>query len=281
METKPFPDLPTDLSLPGQRKSWSWRGLLFGMLGLVVLIWLNNTPPGLLGKADALGYAVCHRIDSRSFHLGERALPLCARCSGMYLGFVTGWVWLGLTRPAAGGFPPRRIMVVLAGLGLLFAIDGLNSYVQLIPGIQGLYPPHNTLRLLTGSGVGLSLAMILFPAFNQTALAAYRAYAGVSNFRQLAGLLLAGMAVNLLVLWENSLVLYPLALISAGGVLFLLSLVYSMIGMMVFKAENRIRHPVQFVLPLAGGLLLALIQIALIDLIRYYLTGTWHGFTLG
>ena len=68
---------------------WPATSLKAGLalaVGLVLLGWLLNTPPGLLGKADAIGYAVCHRIDLRSFHLGERALPLCARCSGMYLG---------------------------------------------------------------------------------------------------------------------------------------------------------------------------------------------------
>src|SRR5450759_1456011 len=56
---------------------------------LVFTGWFINTPPGLLGKADAIGYAVCHRISERSFHIGSIQLPLCARCSGMYLGAVT------------------------------------------------------------------------------------------------------------------------------------------------------------------------------------------------
>ncbi len=69
------------------------RGLIFIAVGLLLVGWLWNTPAGLLGKADALGYAVCHRIDVRSFHLGERQLPLCARCTGMYLGAMLGLVF--------------------------------------------------------------------------------------------------------------------------------------------------------------------------------------------
>jgi hypothetical protein len=30
-------------------------------------LWFFIAPPGLLGKADAVGYAICHRIDERSF----------------------------------------------------------------------------------------------------------------------------------------------------------------------------------------------------------------------
>ena len=37
--------------------------LLAMAFGLVV-IWLINTPPGLLGKTDAIAYAICHRIGS-------------------------------------------------------------------------------------------------------------------------------------------------------------------------------------------------------------------------
>jgi hypothetical protein len=59
----------------------SWRLLIVTAFGLVLLGWLINTPAGLLGKADAIGYAVCHRIDLRSFFIGERQFPLCMRCS--------------------------------------------------------------------------------------------------------------------------------------------------------------------------------------------------------
>ena len=51
---------------------------------LALAAWFYIAPPGLLGKADAVGYAVCHRIDERSFHVFGRQLPLCARCTGEF-----------------------------------------------------------------------------------------------------------------------------------------------------------------------------------------------------
>ncbi len=90
------------------------KGLVILSIGLLLFGWLLNTPPGLLGKADAIGYAVCHRIDLRSFHLGDRQLPLCVRCSGMYLGAMLGLAYQALTRPRAGGFPQRSVWVVYA-----------------------------------------------------------------------------------------------------------------------------------------------------------------------
>ena len=51
------------------RGSLLWKILLVLAAVIIVTVWLAKTPDGLLGKADAIGYAVCHRIDARSFHL--------------------------------------------------------------------------------------------------------------------------------------------------------------------------------------------------------------------
>ncbi len=51
---------------------------------IVFSIWFTIAPPGFLGKADSVGYAICHRIDERSFHVFGRQLPLCARCTGEF-----------------------------------------------------------------------------------------------------------------------------------------------------------------------------------------------------
>jgi uncharacterized membrane protein len=271
----------TPESPPARPRTSRLRWLVIGVLVLVVLGWLNATPGGLLGKADAVGYAVCHRIDTRSFHLGTRQMPLCARCSGMYLGFLTGLAFLGISRPRFGGLPEKRMLIGLGILVLAFAVDGINSYLHLFPNAPGLYEPHNSLRLLTGMGVGLSIAAVLYPAFNQTALTNWLPEPALKSPLQLVFMLLLGLLVSLLLLTENSLILYPLALLSAGGVLVMLSMVYGMLWMMLFKLENRVQHLGQLVLPLAGGLLFSVLQIAVIDLGRYLLTGTWAGFTFG
>jgi uncharacterized membrane protein len=259
----------------------SLRGAVLVVVGLLLTGWLLNTPPGLLGKADAIGYAVCHRIDLRSFHLGERALPLCARCSGMYLGAMLGLIYQAVRWSRRCGMPARPIQVILGIFFLAFAVDGVNSFFSFFPGAPSLYAPNNLMRLLTGSGMGLAIALVLSPAFNQTVWNTQDLRPAMGGMRGFVGLLGLMTLVDLALISQNHVLLYPLALISAAGVLVILTLVYTMIWLMVLRRENTIQQSRQLFFPLVAGFGVALLQIVLLDLVRYALTGTWDGFHLG
>jgi uncharacterized membrane protein len=257
---------------------------VFVAVGLLLLGWLLNTPGGLMGKADAVAYAVCHRIDVRSFHLGDRQLPLCARCTGMYLGAVVGLAYQQVLSKRRGGAPGRAVIILLALLVFFFVADGFNSFISFFPGAPLLYQPQNWLRLLSGSGMGIAIAVALFPAFNQTVWVDWDprpAMPGLGSLGGLGLLVLLILLVDLLVLSQNPLLLYPLALISAAGVLLLLTLAYSMVAVMIFRTENRYQNIRQLLFPLVCGFGMALAQIILLDVARYALTGTWDGFHLG
>lgn len=256
------------------------RGLVYLAVGLFFLGWLLNTPAGLLGKADAIGYAVCHRIDLRSFHLGDRAIPLCARCSGMYLGAMLGLVYQALRTPRRGGMPARSLWPLFGLFVLAFAFDGVNSYLQLLTGVPNLYETKNWTRMVTGTGMGLSMAAMLYPAFNQTLWQTWDDRPAL-DWRMMGGLLPLAALLIALTLSENALILYPLALIGSGGVLVILTLVYAMVLVMLFKRDNQHTALAQMILPLTAGFGLGLAQIALLDLLRFLLTGTWDGFHLG
>lgn len=258
-----------------------FAGMVWLAVGLLLLGWLFKTPAGLLGKADAVGYAVCHRIDARSFHLGNRAFPLCVRCTGMYLGAVLGLFYQAILAPRRTGTPPWRVLVVLGLLVAAFVVDGLNSYLHFFPGAPGLYEPRNIFRLLTGTGMGIVISVALFPAFNVTVWRDWRPEPAIGEVRSLAGLLALALLLGAVVWTENPLVLYPLALVSAAGVLVLLTMVYTILWLMLVKADNRFLRLQELALPLAAGFGTALLQVAAIDFLRYFLTGTWSGFVIG
>jgi len=276
---------PMDTSLSGAQHAPSRLSLgsigVFLPVGLLLAAWLLLTPEGLLGKADAVGYAVCHRIDLRSFHLGTRALPLCARCSGMYLGALAAFGGLlALGKSRHGGFPRPALMAPFGVFAALWAIDGLNSYLTLIPGAPHAYEPNNLLRLATGLLMGLTLGTIVFAGLNQNAWRNWKKDPVVGSFREVGGLVLLAAVVGGLVLTENPLILYPLALLSAAGVLLVLGLVYTVVALLVLRRENRIDSWAGLAVPMGLGLGLAVLQIGLLDLARLTLTGTWSGFSL-
>ena len=260
-----------------------WNKISFLLAVTILVGWLLQTPAGLLGKSDAVGYAVCHRIDLRSFHLGERQLPLCARCTGQYLGAIFGIAYLTILGKRRVGRPSWKVIVPLIVLAILYVSDGLNSYLHLLPNLSSfyIYEPNNTLRLLTGTGLGLGISVILLPAFHQTVWTQVDLRPSLNSFLQLSGLLATGLVASILVMTENPAVLYPLALISAVGVLTLLTMVYTMVWVMLVQKENQFTKYTQLFPFLSAGFATSLMQIAALDYLRFLFTGTWDGFHFG
>ncbi|HEX7568576.1 MAG TPA: DUF2085 domain-containing protein [Anaerolineaceae bacterium] len=257
-----------------------FRWLLPSVTGMLLLLWLAETPPGLLGKADAIGYAVCHRIASHSFFLDGRQFPLCARCTGMYLGALLGLVY-SFQKGHRAGFPPRRILVVLGVFVLGFGVDGVNSYLNLLSDIPFLYSSTNWLRLLTGTMFGLGVGIYLASAFKQAAWKEYENRPALANLRQLGILVVLGGVIDLAVLSGNPLLLYPLALLAAPtAVLMILTLAYTMLWVVVFKLDNTFVSWRTLWFSLVSGFSTALMQVIVIDVIRMAVTGTWAGFSL-
>ena len=255
---------------------------------LVFAVWFSFTPPGLLGKADAIGYAICHRIDERSFHVGDRQLPLCARCTGEFYSAAISLIFFGLFSKKQSGMPGWKLGAPLLLFFAAFGIDGSNSFLYLLKQTSGgvlnnipnLYIPNNTLRLFTGSGMGIALASILYPAFNQSAWREFSPQPAL-DWKKLGVLIGIILLVDLAILTESPIVLYPIAILSVLGVLALLIIVFSMVWLMMMRQENEFTAWKQLWLPFLAGTTLAFLMISVIDLLRFRLTGTWGGFPLG
>jgi len=256
-----------------------WRWFLFSIAMILMIAWLFLTPSGLLGKADAIGYAVCHRIEARSFQINGRPFPVCARCSGLFLGAMLGLGYQAI-QGRKGKTPPAWAMVFFGTLALAWVFDGVNSFLMLTPRLPNLYQTQNWTRLVTGTGMGLAVSAILMPAFNQTMFRQWQDRSAFGTWQQILGVMIAAAGLDLILLLEIPWILYPLALLSSAGVLVLLTMVYSMALVMLFKRENTYDRFSELLNPLVGGFVFAMLQIGAIDLARYLLTGTWGGFSL-
>jgi len=247
--------------------------------------WMYIAPEGALGKLDALGYAVCHRIDARSFHIGDRQIPLCARCTGEFFAAGATLIFQGFVGGKRSKFPARGIIAVLILFFLAFGVDGSNSYLYLLKqtahgkfnAIPNLYIPNNVFRLFTGSGMGIALATVLYPVVNQTLWRDLDERPAL-EWKPFGALVALIIALDLLVLTDSPVVLYPVAYVSALSVLALLVIVFAILWIMIMRQDNSFERPRQLWLPLLSGFTLAMLMVLSIDLFRLNLTGTWGGF---
>lgn len=268
-DSSPIAPLPSPVE---KRRPWLDWLLLAGGLAVIAVIWFI-TPGGLLDKADHVGYGVCHQIPIRSPFFGGRQLPLCARCSGQFLGALGGLLLLvALGRGKAAKLPPAAVSAVLLGFIAVWALDGLNSYLTFFPGAPYLYEPHNILRTTTGAMQGVALISLVLPFFSVTLWREPSQRPTINSLREV--LLLVGVVALIVaaVGSEWAPLLYPLALLSVAGTLMMLAMVNTMLVVLALKREGKTAGWRDALPLMIAGLALAMLELLVINLLRAWLT---------
>lgn len=252
--------------------SFSQLGLL-GLSFLMLWFWLAHTPSGLDGKLHAIGYSVCHQIPSHSFQIGTDSFPICSRCAGMYLGVFSGVVILLMQRqriiiPSKWQFPFFGLLV------FVWVIDGGNSFLINTLGRVPLYQPTNTLRFLTGFGMGLCIAVTIFFLFNFVVWKKPGRKASL-KWPVLLQMALAGIIFLILISWQNEILMRLFSYISVVTIFTLLVSLYTIIWVILLHKENRYMKWKELSCVANLGFIFALAQIILLDVLRYSVTGSW------
>src|SRR5438477_5464373 len=152
---------------------WSIRARLPGglevsfvqVLIIAGIVFYSLALPGdFTYKLDAMGFGVCHQISSHSYFIDSHQLPLCARCSGIYLGSLASFGLLAVLRRRASRLPPSHMITILAVFFGAMVLDGVNSTLQTFG--NGIWESTNLIRLLTGSLAGVAVAFMFYPMFN-------------------------------------------------------------------------------------------------------------------
>jgi uncharacterized membrane protein len=230
----------------------------------------------LLELLHWLGYGVCHQIPERTIHLAGQALPLCARCTGIYLGAMVGFVFiLASGRGRSSIMPPVRVLAVLLGFVVLFGVDGVNSYLTFFPGAPHLYQPQNWLRLTTGTLHGLAISLIVMPVFAFTFWRESDSQPVLRGLKELAALVAAAAVLIVLVETGEDFLLYPVAIVSAVGLLAMFTLLNGAIFLIASRREGKGTRRAELWLPLLAGLVMGLTDIGLMDAGRLWLTVTF------
>ena len=219
------------------------------------------------------GAGVCGQIPGHSFIIGGRQLPLCARCTGTYLGALL--VFLGLAalrRQRASGLPPSEVLASLLSFIVLWGVDGLNSFLTLLPNAPHLYEPHNLWRLITGVLQGLALSIIVYPVFSFLLWEETDTERVIRNWRELGYLLIPAALLIWIVQTQASFLWYPLAALSILGVLVMLTLINTMIVLIVTRRESKAKSWRDAFLSLLLGLLATFLELSALGLLHFALT---------
>jgi uncharacterized membrane protein len=244
---------------------WLLAGLLAGyalaLVGLAVL-------PGatLIERLRALDGGICAQMPGHSFFPGGEQLPLCARNTGIYLGFATTVLYLAASRRLrTSRLPGLPVMAALALAIVLMAIDGFNS-LFLDLGLPHLYQPANWLRLLTGLGVGTAMAALIVPAASGLI---WRTDDRRSSFDTLGELALMVPLLTIdyfVVVSVAPIILYPVAILSSAGLVIALTLVNLVFALGLTNQIGRFNTWRQL-LPLFSGL----VVLAIAELMALFL----------
>ena len=127
--------------------------VVFGLALLAPLCLAHGHPSfaQLIYKAFS---PLCHQMAERSFHLGNYPHAVCARCFGLYGGFVLSIVVYPLVRPLDQTSVPGRAWLIAAALPT--TIDWALGYA-------GLWENTHLSRSITGALLGAVSVLYIMP----------------------------------------------------------------------------------------------------------------------
>ncbi len=99
----------------------------------------------------AVGSVVCHQIPERSFYWGAAQFPVCARCTGLYVGGLVGLLAIAVLRRPFSSAAARRVLVITA----------VPTVVTVGTAMLGWWDPANIWRFSFAAPLGLSVGVVV------------------------------------------------------------------------------------------------------------------------
>jgi uncharacterized membrane protein len=246
-----------------------WLLASLGIVYLAALAALVFLPGGsLLDRLRVLDGGICAQLPSHSFFPGGQQLPLCARNTGIYLGFAsTLLVLLAAGRTRVMRLPAVGVAIVLVLAVAALGVDGFNSFFRDLQ-LPHLYQPHNLLRLGTGLATGTAMASFLLPVANSLIWRREDDRPVFTGFGQLAVMLPVLLIAFLAVASQAAWLLYPLALLSTAGLVAALTLINVVFVLGISGRTGRIERARAFLPVLTVAMALAVVELLALSLLK-------------
>jgi uncharacterized membrane protein len=141
---------------------------IYLIIVIATLVWclLLVLPPMLMstsgnGKVFAqMEYKIfghiCHQLGERSFHIFGYKLAVCARCSGIYFGFLFGIFLIPVLRNVRTSKFKTVIVIIALPMLMDVSLDVLH-----------IHESNLLTRFMTGFLFGFPSAVILFPSISE------------------------------------------------------------------------------------------------------------------
>ena len=173
---------------------------------------------------------------------------------GMFGGAVAAALYLAARgRGKATDFPRPAILAVLIGFVAWMGLDGVNALLFDLR-LPHLYTPNLALRLGTGLLTGLSIGVVIVPAFNQTIWSPT-----------------AERKVPVLAGWGAF--LYPYSILASVGVLGVLTAIGTIIVTLILRRDGRFTSVRELSPVVLTGLVFAAVMLGSMSAVRFALFG--------
>jgi uncharacterized membrane protein len=252
------------------RRELPWRYAFIGMAVALLLGLLAWPGMPLEWKMYAVVHGVCaqaHTVDMAGLRL-----PLCARNTGIYSGFLVSTLYLlALGRGRAAKLPPWPILITLLAFVVIMGVDGLNS-MMVDMFMPHLYTPQNELRTLTGIGMGVAMAVLMFLILN---LSLRRDPATdqrvIGSWLELGGALLLNLLVLAAMYGNVGLMFWPIAISAWLGITGVLYAINVLLTALFMGYEGKITRVVQLAKPATVALVFTLFELGALSAARFWL----------
>lgn len=245
------------------------QSTIIGILApiITVLAWFSIPSQTWLGRFWTVGTSVCHQIPSHSFIHSDHQFPLCARCTGLYIGCFIGLIYFAFLgkRKALPARPYRYLLFIFF---FAWAGDGLNSFINDFFNQNLLYQTTNLTRLVTGFGMGLAMSTALMTLFNIVIWQNPKNQSLLNHYGQVLAFIGFSAGTGWLLFHPGLLVFKILAVLSIITVLVVISMLYTIFWVIILKKENSFLSIIQLSPFLLTGLATALAQVKLLSLLR-------------
>jgi len=118
-------------------------------------------PDAITGPLYAASALICHQRPERSLFLNGAQLPVCARCTAIYVGVALGALRAGARAGGPASLPVDALTGSLRRARVALLIAAVPTILSVAGEWVGVLPSSNVLRAVAGVPLGVALGVVV------------------------------------------------------------------------------------------------------------------------